>query len=534
MPKIIERRNTQIPKVYDNSEKSSGYYPAHQTIVTTSLPEYYKIPITSASFTSTAFSNGSTIYYDIEKFETKQVRDLEIKLTLTASGGDLELVPSFWLFDEIALESSKGSGDRLGGYIYPETMLMWNALTLKDDELKYAEKHQRYKLTSINSEHKYKFGRADNNTIRDGDTVSIYVKIPFNFVQFQALDFSHIDSPLRIRLKCSNDVVVTGDVNNLSLDNIELCVLSSREETFDNEHRLALNQKENKYIFLETERITYNNKTLTAGVETKFDLQSANGKCPFLIVVIKPSTTPSASDESLYDYVELGPGATIDIQNSAGQSEISASNHNLDVDLLEKHYVEMTGSKNIQGFYCIPFNDDFHKSVSGTINGFYSFYNQRVDLCIKPDSAGTSEVQAVDLGITAADDGSYAFQVDGEISDYLDYNATTTDMKSALESMKCIKDRGYTATFSATAENGSFNITFDQNRDGRVSDELGIIKVVSNNLNDGSEEAKPSTTVSTYGKKGWNTGSNYQVEIIVPKFVELCVSKEGKLSARDL
>ena len=534
MPKIIERRLTHIPKVYDNGKNSSGYYPAHQTVATTGLPEYYKIPITSNSFSSTAFTNGSTIYYDIEKFETKQVRDLEIKLTLTASGGDLELTPSFWFFDEVALESSKGSGDKIGGYIYPETMLMWNTLTMKDDQLKYHAQHQGYHLADIKCEHKYRFCRSDCNTIRDGDTIDVYVKIPFNFVQFQALDFSHIDSPLRIRLKCSNDIVVSGNVNNLSLDNIELCILGAREEPFDEAHRHALNKRKNKYIFLETEKITYNNKTLTAGVETKFDLQSASGKCPFLIVAIKPNTTPVATDESLYDFVELGKNATIDLQNSSGQSEISASNHNLNIEWLEKMYIEMTGSKNISGLTIVPFNEDCHKSISGVLNGFYSFYNQRVDLCIKPAVAGTSEVQAVALGITAADDGSYAFQVNGEVSDYLDYNATTAQMKSALEAMKCIKQHGYTATFSATAENGSFNITFDQNRDGRVSNELGIVRVISNNLNDGGDEAKPITTVSTYGKKGFATGSNYQVEIIVPKFVELCVSKNGRLTCREL
>ena len=128
MPKIVERRNTHIPKAYDNSKKGSGYYPAHQTIATTGLPEYYKIPITSNSFNSSAFTNGSTIYYDVEKFETKQVRDLDIVLTVTASGGDVELVPSFYMLDELALEASKGSGDKIGGYIYPETLLMWNFL----------------------------------------------------------------------------------------------------------------------------------------------------------------------------------------------------------------------------------------------------------------------------------------------------------------------------------------------------------------------------------------------------------------------
>jgi hypothetical protein len=172
--------------------------------------------------------------------------------------------------------------------------------------------------------------------------------------------------------------------------------------------------------------------------------------------------------------------------------------------------------------------------MAGTMNGFFQFFGQRCDLVLTPDSAGQAEIHAVNLGITAPDDGTYAFQVDGEISSSIDYDATVTEMKTALENMKCVKNRGYTATFSANAQNGSFNITFNANRDGRVSDEIGIVRVVGNNLNDGGEECKPITTVSQYGRKGFLSGSNYAVEIYIWKFVEMCVDKQGKIRSRDL
>ena len=195
---------------------------------------------------------------------------------------------------------------------------------------------------------------------------------------------------------------------------------------------------------------------------------------------------------------------------------------------------EKTGSKNIKGMYVLPFCENIHKSMSGHINGFYQFYGQRSDICLTPSAAGVAEVQAVDLGITAADAGSYAFQVNGEVSDYLAYDATVAQMKTAFENMPSVKNLGLTSTFSATAESGSFNITFDANRDGRVSDRLGIVRVVPNNLNDGGVVAQPTSSVSTYGRKGWSSGSNYTVEMYFYKFVELCVDKNGNLSCKDL
>lgn len=534
MTKIVTRRSLKVQKTHAKSKNDAGYYPVHQTIATTGLPELFKVPITSASFTSNAFKNGSTIYYDIEPHELKSVECFELKLKLSASGGDVELAPSFYMFQEIELIGNKGSGQKIGDYVYPETSLMWNAFTLKDDELKYAGRHQNYHLHEIKSESKYRLCKDDYNIIRDGDTKYIYVKIPFNFVHFDALDFSHISTPTRIRLKCSSDCVVSGDVNNLSLDDIHIVALSRREEPFDNNHRLALNKRKNKYIFLETEKISYNNKQITAGTTVKMDMQSAIGKCPFIVAVIKPNTTPVASDESLYDFVELGPNATIDLQNSSGQSEIAASNNNWDIEYLEKYYHQNTGSKGIKGVYVLPFCENIHKSIAGQINGFYQFYGQRCDVCFTPDVAGTAEVQNVDTGVTAPDGGSYAFQVDSEVSDYLSHDATVTEMKTAFEAMKCVKNLGLTATFDSTAATGSFNITFDANRDGRVSDRLGIVKIIGNNLNDGDVIAKPSSSVTTYGKLGWNSSSNYTVDLFVYKFVELCVDKNGKLSCKDL
>ena len=535
MPKIVQRRAMKIAKSFaKNKNGEGGYYPAHQIIATSSIPELYKVPITSASFSSNAFTNGSTIFYDVEQHELKQVECFELKLKLSASGGDITLVPGFWLFQEIEIIGNKGSGEKIGDYIYPETMLGWNLMTLRDDELKYRGRHESYHLEEIKSEYKYKFGREDYNIIRDGDTKYVYVKIPFNFVQYDALDFTHISTPTRFRLKCSSDVVVSGSVSNLSLDDIEIVALSRREEHFDDKHRMETHKKKNKYIFCETEKITYNNKNIQSGVETKCDLQSASGKCPFMVVVIKPNTTPAASDESLYDFVELGANATIDIQNASGQSEISVSNNTWDVEYLEKLFVEKTGSKNIAGFYVIPFCESIHKSVSGHINGFYQFYGARTDLVIKPDVTGTAEVQAIDTGVTAPDDGSYRFMINGEVSDSLAYNATVASMKTAFEAIPCVRKLGLTVTFSATAANGTFNATFDTNRDGRVSDRLGKIELISQNLNDGGVEAAPTTSVSTYGKIGWANGTNYTIEIFVYKFVELCIDSKGKLTCKDL
>ena len=533
MPKIVNRRDLTIPKVYDSGKnKKGGYFPAHQTIATTSLPHWVKIPITPSAPTN-AFSNGATINFDIEPFDVHEMNDVEIKLTLSASGGNVSLVPSFWLMDKIILESDRGSGVEISR-IYPETILSWCVMTMKEDMLRQYPKLGNFHLTEYKYSNQNKITIGDDTTLYDGQTREIYIPIPLNFIKMAALDMSHISTPLRLRFECSNDVVVSGDVANLSLDNIELVVNSRTDEPFDVQHRKNTHLRNNKYVYLEAERLTYNDKSIQPNVEVKYDLQSFVANSPFLVIVVKGSTSPQASDETLYDFLELGDAATIDLQNTSGQSEISASQNEVDIKRLEKYYFENIGTKTIQGMYVLPFCEDVSKALAGNMNGFYSFTGNKMYLCITPDSNGTAEVHNVDLGVTSCDSGAYCFYVDGELSDSLLYNASTTDMKNALESIPKVSERGYTCTIDNDTTNGSFNITWDANRDGGVANELGVVRVVSQNLADGSDPAVPTSSVTTRGKKGWSGSSDRQIEIYCYKYQELCIDKQGRFSVRKI
>ena len=116
------------------------------------------------------------------------------------------------------------------------------------------------------------------------------------FLHLNALDMRHTRNDFRFRFEFSNDIVVSGDRTNLSLDSLNLVAQTFSEEPFDYRHRMGQLQKnKHNYIYLDHEILSYNSYTLTAGSTQKFALDQFVGKCPFMFVIIKPSNSPVAS-----------------------------------------------------------------------------------------------------------------------------------------------------------------------------------------------------------------------------------------------
>ena len=146
------------------------------------------------------------------------------------------------------------------------------------------------------------------------------------------------------------------------------------------------------------------------------------------------------------------------------------------------------------------------------------------------DSA-TSEVQTIttdQLGTT----GSYRYAFEnGAISDQeLDYNASASDIQTAINAMPQLAERD----ISVTVNDGidavtSQTITFNS-RSGKVTDELGKITILGN----GTDCKVNSTALTTPHQSGWSTNSDYTVEIHMYKYKCLEVNKNGKITCKDL
>src|SRR5688572_23419954 len=436
-----------------------------------------------------------------------------------------------YLFDEIDMYSNKGSGDLIKK-IYPENFVSWFNIIYDKEFLKIWEEMAHLNIVNFKNGSS-KLHLSNKKIIRNGESLDIYLPLVANFWKFQAINMNFIRAPIRLRFLCSNDVVVSGSVSNLSLTDISLIIKSPVEQEFDVIERNKLSSKDNKYIFLDYERLTFNNYTLTASTKARFPLDQLVGKVPFLHFMIKSNTAPITSDYSKWSPLDMGDNVKFDLENASGQSLFGNGNSVKSI-ILNSAFVEETGNYYPQGHYFLNFSDSLKRSYGGNICGYHAFNGQKDYLCIDLPSAATAEVHTITLSGTSAS-GVYRFEVNGEYSPFIAYNASVGTMKSTLEAMEVIKSRGYTITASATVSAGtSLTITFNV-KNGRVNTEIGTINIEPATLATSAPAAVyADTAITTYGSKGFATGSAYQVEIYAPKFRNLIVSTKGELTASDL
>ena len=524
MPQLKHKEELENPLV---SEKGS-LLPAHQSHMTAGQDSYITIPATPSPAT-TILGSGNTYYLDLESDEVGRIDDITLRFTISCSTADVECVPPEYWFKRIILEAEKGSGDELI-HIYPENMVLWNWVVQDRIGREKSSHLSNYHRTELKSESAEKYWVSEKTKFKAGETRDVYIQIPALFLHLNAIDMKHIRSDFRFRLEFSNDIVISGDRTNLSLDSLNTVIRTFAEESYDFQKRMnRLRNNNHKYIYLDHEILTYNDKTLTANATTKFALDQFTGKCPFLVVVIKPNITPVASDKSLFNYTEIGNGGTFDITNSSSQS-LLGNGTSIKQDYIYDYFTKQTGNPHLQGVYIIPFCENIKKSFAGHLNGFFEFVGLKDYLEINFDSAPTSEVHTISLsGAPTGGTYRYAFE-NGNISDtQLDYNDNTTTIKSAIDSIPALQQRNITVTANQSLDSGSSQtITFNTGS-GKVSDEVGKITILGDGIN-----KVTGTTVSTVGKKGWTTGSNYTVEIHMYKFKCLDVLKTGKISCKDL
>ena len=111
-----------------------------------------------------------------------------------------------------------------------------------------------------------KFFDNEQTKFRAGETKEIYLQIPASFLHLNSFDFKHIRADVRLRMELASNIVIDGDVSNLSLDDVSLLVSSFREESYDDQEKKQLQkQYANGYIYLDAERLQINDKTLSSG-----------------------------------------------------------------------------------------------------------------------------------------------------------------------------------------------------------------------------------------------------------------------------
>ena len=526
MPKVVNRHHTKWQKLSDGEKNLALNF---QSIATLGHKEWFLLPIQPNAPTNGFSAAPKTIYYDLEPHDCKSIENLIIRVKLTASGGDVQTTGAAHLFSEIECRSNKGSGKRLFR-TYPEMIIAWNMLTMNDECQQEWARLQNHALVDIKSKNQKKYWYNESNYIRDGESRYVYFQLPFNFIQFHALHLDHVKNPIRFIFETSSDIVINGSVNNLSLDGIDFIVCGHNETDFDAHDRLGMQRKANhSYNFLTADRLIINDKTYNASTKSEIFLDTFTAKSPFLMICIKGSTTPSASDGTLFDYYDIGKNGTMTIENTSGRDMISQGNP-ITQEQMYLNLNDQLGRKPYTGLHFLCFTEDIKKAIAGNIAGYYQFAGQRDKLAITFDAAPTAEVQSVDLGSTAVS-GSYRYAFENmALSDQdADFDDNTSTLLNVINAIPALKDKGMSATAVSANINTSatHNVTFST-RSGRVCDELGKITLL------GAPVKVNSTSVTTHGTEGWTSGSGYEISIFCWKYCKLIVTKDGDLDVEEL
>ena len=528
MSKVVSRLEAKHQKVSDGS---NNVIPMFQSFATVGHKEWFNIPIQPPAPTTTFSSAPTTVFMDLSPHDCKQIEHIVVRLTLSASGGDVQTVGAPYLFEKITAHADKASGQTLFT-ILPEQIVSWYMLTMNDEQQQEWAKLSNFALPELHSQNQKKYYYNQSNYIRNGESKQIYLPLPLNFLNFGALDMSHIANPIRFKFYASSSAVIDGSVANLSLDNMEMLVSGHQESDFDANMRVGNNKNKNHaYNFLSVSRLQVNTNTLTAGTATDVYLDSFANKCAFLLIVIKGSTTPIATDATLFDYYEIGKNGTISLQNASGKDLIHNGNP-LNQTVIYEQINQQLGRKPYKGMYIIPFCEDIKKSLAGHINGYMQMQGDKRKIQITFDTAPTQEIHSISLGTTASS-GSYRYAFENmALSDQdADYNDSTSDLLNIINAMPALADRGLVASSVSNNINTSstHNVTYTA-RSGRVCDELGKLTILGN---DGTPKVT-STSVTTYGDDGWSTGSSYQIEVFNFHWSKFVVGKDGSLSVEQL
>ena len=525
MPQVVPRDALKIAKVSDDG----ALLPSFQKNITGGMDSYYTIPMNPAPPTN-SLGSGKQLYFDLERDECGEINDMCLEFEISCSNADVQLAPTPYWFERIVIEASKGSGDILKT-IWPEEFFIWNQITMDEEGRDRWAKLSNWAVSKLNQDGtSERITMNEGTKFRAGTTKKVYLQLPALFLHLDAIDMKQIRSDLRIRMELASNIVESGSVSNLTLDNVRLFVRSFNEESYDNARRQTRQQKnKHKYVYNDVERLQINDKALNANSTVRVPLDSFVGKSGMLAVIIKPNTNPQASDKSLRDFQNVGRNTTFDITNSAGQS-LLGNGTPINEEHLNNVFCAHTGNPHLDSVYIIPFCEDIKKNQLGVINGVFDFVSVHDYLEISFGDSGQSEVHQINLGTTASS-GTYRLAFENGIiaSNELDYTATTTEIQNALADMPKCAELDLSVTVNLPLDDTDTQTYTFGNKNGKVSEELGKITLIGNGI-----PKVNSTSITTYGAKGWESSSDYQITVLLYKFKCLTIDTNGNITCKDM
>jgi len=473
---------------------------------------------------TTCMSSGTLVNFDIEPNTFQMAEQIAVKLNITCSSAAVTMVPSPWWFRTIKLRSNKGAGEYLKWW-YPDEM-GWYLSLMEKNMRDFFEREGMIRFI----EGKEELMLCYPHPLNVGESRDVYIPLSASFLDMNSIHNQHMAQTLRLELEFNSDFAISGTTTNITVNNIAIVV--RQHELPESEQRMWTNElkSSNKlFQYLDTMQLTDNGKTLTASTLTRYDLQALVGKIPFLLVCIKPSTSPISSDQSRFRPISVGEDATWEL-STPSQEPLLGKGVDINHAYLKKEYIRLTGKKPLKGFYILPFTDDIMSSWQGVVSGYRSFIGSKDSLEITFGSAGTAEVHTLTKSGTVGT-GTWQFFWDGEYLATAAYNAAVGTIKTNIEASDKFLSMGYTVTFGAALDQASVTVTFGI-RNGGVSLDNRNRSVVAI-AQEGNLGALTSA-ITTRGIQGFTTSATYTTEIYAFYFRRLMIHGNGTFSTFTL
>jgi hypothetical protein len=367
--------------------------PEHATYFT-GKPAWVQITMQPAP-AANALSITTPIYFIIENTYPGVVKDMVLRMRVTFSGtdplADSSIVQTTRWFDRIEWYN-RTTGQELARYPMDYGHLLMQ--TLSQEAL--VPLCERMNMNCKN-------GRSISRQFVNGQTYDFYLPMPHHWFEGLDVDFTELKHDIEVRLYPNCDgifrKVQTGVNNEIGGGNAatvqlnELRFINTTEmmpSGLFRKQKAALAGKVMQHNYLDVQRYTDANQTWNPSSPYNIDLDSFRHVSAGLIMLIRRNARDSAEGKFLSDghdqYLNLGDGATVDLENVHGKSLMG-----LGTPLDEAYFRLFTGAADLfnheflkhNAVYFIPFTHDVAGMLGGEIDGFKSFVGDREKIVVR-------------------------------------------------------------------------------------------------------------------------------------------------------
>ena len=357
VPSVQTERKIQAG-VQGKYKSVKALVPIHQATVFDHHTVYYTQSFNNVP--AALFRNSGARYVTtLEKQAFSKIKSAVLKISISVATSSVQVIPTPYFFQSIQIRLQHGSGDVLTT-LYDDTMMFSLMLA--------GEGKSRYLQKVCNLEDWYE---NSYQVIPTSGTAVFYLPLVGSVLDTLNIFWANSQGDLQLAFTPAATLNISGS-GVCSCDALDIIIESEQLLPSDEKHHLAIHDN---YIsssrYLDAIQVSFINEVLTAGSQTKLNLNSITGDVSFLMFMVRDTYGSNTSSANL-DYLDLGKTSLIDILDS-GNKSVFGSGQALTSDFVKNVITPRHIDCDMKGrsIYILPFCNDIKKAFMGVKDGFY-------------------------------------------------------------------------------------------------------------------------------------------------------------------